>query len=67
MYKSAGIRRVLTELEADNCKHRSNYTKTLTSKEVESQGRRFKSHVGQSSFIFFPIFPTFLMNTDKCE
>ena len=29
IYRSAGIRRVLTELEADNWKHRSNYTVTL--------------------------------------
>ena len=30
IYWFAGIRRVLTELEADNWKHRSNYTVTLT-------------------------------------
>ena len=30
MYRFAGIRRVLKELEADNWKHRSNYTVTLT-------------------------------------
>ena len=29
IYRFAGIRRVLTELEADNWKHRSNYTVTL--------------------------------------
>ena len=29
IYKFVGIRRVLTELEADNWKHRSNYTVTL--------------------------------------
>ena len=29
MYRFAGIRRVLTELEADNWKHRSNYTVTV--------------------------------------
>ena len=29
IYRFAGIRRILTELEADNWKHRSNYTVTL--------------------------------------
>ena len=29
IYRFAGIRRVLMELEADNWKHRSNYTVTL--------------------------------------
>ena len=29
IYRLADIRRVLTELEADNWKHRSNYTVTL--------------------------------------
>ena len=35
IYRFAGIRRVLTELEAENWKHRSNYTVTLrkTSKQ----------------------------------
>ena len=30
IYRFVGIRRVLTELEADNWKHRSNYTVTLS-------------------------------------
>ena len=30
IYRFAGIRRVLTELEADHWKHRSNYTVTLS-------------------------------------
>ena len=33
IYRFAGIRRVLTELEADNWKHRSNYTVALTPTE----------------------------------
>ena len=30
IYRFAGIQRVLTELEADHWKHRSNYTVTLS-------------------------------------
>ena len=43
IYKFVGIRRVLTELEADNWKHRSNYTVTLNSCFVR--------------FLFFPPSP----------
>ena len=35
IYRFAGIRRVLTELEADNWKHRSNYTVTLRTSEAQ--------------------------------
>ena len=37
MYRFAGIRRILTELEADHWKHRSNYTVTLSRKKLKSR------------------------------
>ena len=43
-YRFAGIRRVLTELEADNWKHRSNYTVTLAKRWGKDRFKSLKVH-----------------------
>ena len=56
IYRFAGIRRVLTELEADNWKHRPNYTVTLIGLNIWNWGKNdFDSNVLTFSTLFYHV------------